>query len=98
MELTTTSFEVGGSRQGLNDYTGWFAGDPDMTGIYYGYDRPAPPWNDHRYVFTLFALDVESVDVEGDFNGEDVRAAIQGHVLDEASVEGTYTQNPRLLP
>lgn len=90
-----------GSRQGLNDYTGWFAGDPDMAGNYYGYDGPAPPWNDsvvHRYVFTLFALDVESVDVEGDFNGEDVRTAIQGHVLDEASVEGTYTQNPRLLP
>ena len=72
-----------------------------MAGNYYGYDGPAPPWNDsvvHRYVFTLFALDVESVDVEGDFNGEDVRTAIQGHVLDEASVEGTYTQNPRLLP
>ena len=89
-----------GSRQGLNDYTGWFTGDPDMAGSYYGYDGPAPPWNDsvvHHYLFTLFALDVESVDIGGDFGGEDVRSAIEGHVLAEASVEGTYTQNPRLL-
>ena len=35
-----------GSRQGLNDLTGWFAEDADMRGNYYGYDGPAPPWND----------------------------------------------------
>jgi hypothetical protein len=42
-------------RQGVNDYTGWFANDPDMAGEYYGYDGPCPPWNDervHTYVFT----------------------------------------------
>ena len=47
---------VRGARQGLNDYTGWFAGDKDMAGNYFGYDGPCPPWNDalrHRYVFTL---------------------------------------------
>lgn len=89
-----------GSRHGLNDFTGWFSGDPDMGGNYYGYDGPAPPWNDsiiHHYVFTLYALDVETVDVDGDFTGHDVRGAIEGHVLAQASVEGTYTQNPRLL-
>ena len=89
-----------GSRQGLNDFTGWFAGDPDMGGNYYGYDGPAPPWNDsiiHHYVFTVFALDVDRLDVEGDFTGHDVRAAMDGHVLAEASVAGTYTQNPRLI-
>jgi phosphatidylethanolamine-binding protein (PEBP) family uncharacterized protein len=61
---------------------------------------PAPPWNDsivHHYVFTVFALDVDRLDVSGDFTGHDVRAAMEGHVLAEASVGGTYTQNPRLL-
>ena len=86
-------------HQGLNDYTSWFRGDPDMEGSYYGYDGPAPPWNDsiiHRYVFTVHALDVARADVGGDFTGHDVRAAIQDHVLAEAAVMGTYTQNPRL--
>jgi len=89
-----------GSRQGTNDFTGWFAGDPDMEGHYYGYDGPAPPWNDsiiHHYVFTLFALDLKTVPLEGSFNGHELREAIAGHVLAEASLEGTYTQNPRLL-
>ena len=88
-----------GCRQGLNDYTGWFSGDPDMEGNYYGYDGPAPPWNDsivHRYVFTLYALDVDRLDVDGDFTGHDVRAAIKAHTLAEASLMGFYTQNPRL--
>lgn len=87
-------------RTGLNDFTGWFAGDPDMGGNYYGYDGCAPPWNDsivHHYVFTVYALDVDAVEVSGDFTGHDVREAIEGHVLAEASIEGTYTQNPRLL-
>lgn len=88
-----------GSRQGLNDFTGWFAGDEDMAGNYYGYDGPAPPWNDsiiHHYMFTLYALDVPTLDVAGDFTGHEVREAIADHILAEASMEGTYTQNPRL--
>ena len=87
-------------RHGLNDFTGWFAEDPDMAGNYYGYDGCAPPWNDsilHHYVFTVYALDVDRLDVDGDFTGHDVREAIKGHILAEASIEGTYTQNPRLL-
>jgi len=89
-----------GSRQGLNDFTGWFAEDADMRGNYYGYDGPAPPWNDsiiHHYVFTVFALDMDSTLVYGNFTGHDVREVIDRHVLAEASVVGTYAQNPRLL-
>src|SRR5215467_12202140 len=33
-----------GMRHGLNDYTSWFANDADMSGKYYGYDGPCPPW------------------------------------------------------
>lgn len=87
----------GGMRQGLNNYTEWFAGDADMDGQYFGYDGPCPPWNDsivHHYVFTLYALDVDRCPVEGVFGGPEVRAAIAPHVLGEASVTGTYSLNP----
>lgn len=87
------------TRQGLNDYTGWFAADRDMSGDYFGYDGPCPPWNDavvHRYVFTVYALDVAELPVSGNFTGAQVLEAIQGHVLASASITGTYTLNPRL--
>jgi Raf kinase inhibitor-like YbhB/YbcL family protein len=86
-----------GARQGINDYTAWFAGDKDMGGSYYGYDGPCPPWNDelpHHYVFTLYALDVPRLDLGGAFKGADVLAAMQGHILAQASVTGRYTLNP----
>jgi Raf kinase inhibitor-like YbhB/YbcL family protein len=86
-----------GGRQGINDYTGWFAGDKDMAGDYYGYDGPCPPWNDeiaHRYTFTVFALDVARLPIEGRFDGHAVRKAIQGHVLAQAAITGRYTLNP----
>ncbi len=88
-----------GSRQGVNDYTAWFHGDAQMGGVYRGYDGPCPPWNDellHHYVFTLHALDVERLPVEGDFTAAEVRAAMEGHVLGTASLTGTYTNNPAL--
>jgi Raf kinase inhibitor-like YbhB/YbcL family protein len=86
-----------GARQGINDYTKWFAGDKDMAGDYYGYDGPCPPWNDeraHRYVFTVYALDVARLPVEGSFGGDDVRKAVRGHVLAEAALTGRYSLNP----
>ena len=89
-----------GSRQGFNDYGVWFAGDPEMQGAYQGYDGPASPWNDerlHHYHIRLVALDIERCPVEGDFGAADVEAAIEGHVLAEATLIGTYTQNPGLL-
>lgn len=88
-----------GCRQGINDFTGWFAGDPDMAGKYFGYDGPAPPWNDsilHHYTFTLYALDVAEAPVGAEFTASEARTAIDGHILAEAAVMGTYTQNPRL--
>ncbi len=88
-----------GARQGINDYTGWFAGDADMEGQYYGYDGPCPPWNDellHHYHFVLYATDHKAADVHGAFSGADVMRALDGHVLDEVQVVGTYTLNPNL--
>lgn len=89
-----------GARQGINDYTGWFAGDNDMRGDYYGYDGPCPPWNDeivHHYVFTLYALDIAKLPVDGKLTGALVRAALAGHVLAEAKLTGTYSLNPAVV-
>ncbi|HEV7813467.1 MAG TPA: YbhB/YbcL family Raf kinase inhibitor-like protein [Janthinobacterium sp.] len=86
-------------RQGLNDYTAWFAGDPDMAGDYYGYDGPCPPWNDeriHHYIFRVYALDVLRLAVEGRFTGRQARAAMHGHILDEAQLVGAYSLYPAL--
>jgi Raf kinase inhibitor-like YbhB/YbcL family protein len=89
-----------GARHGLNDYTGWFAGDAKMAGLYFGYDGPFPPFNDslvHHYVFTMYALAIERVPVEGAFTGQQVRDAIAGKVLAEVTHSGTYTLNSRLI-
>jgi Raf kinase inhibitor-like YbhB/YbcL family protein len=89
-----------GARQGLNDYTGWFAGDPEMAGDWTGYDGPWPPAHDlrlHRYFFRVFALDVERLDVPERFTGGDVLRAMQGHVLAEAATWGSYSLHPAKL-
>ncbi|HUP92848.1 MAG TPA: YbhB/YbcL family Raf kinase inhibitor-like protein [Solimonas sp.] len=88
-----------GARQGANDYTGWFAGDPAMAGTYLGYDGPCPPWNDslvHHYRFEVLATDLERCPVKGAFTVAEVRKAIEGHVLARASRIGRYSLNPRL--
>ena len=82
---------------GKNDYTGWFAGDPDMEGTYGNYDGPCPPWNDsivHHYHFEVYALDVDSLNLAGGFSGQEALDAMQGHILAKASHMGTYSMNP----
>jgi Raf kinase inhibitor-like YbhB/YbcL family protein len=86
-----------GSRQGLNSYTGWFAGNADMAGDWRGYDGPFPPPNDlrlHRYFFRIFALDVERLELPERFDGPAALRAMHGHVLAEAAVHGTYSLHP----
>ena len=88
-----------GAKQGINDYTGWFAGDKDMAGSYFGYDGPCPPWNDlrlHHYVFTLYALDVPKLALAADLSGAAARKAMHGHILAQATHTGVYTLNPAL--
>lgn len=88
--------DAGGLR-GLNDYTGWFAGDAAMGGQYFGYDGAYPPTHDlrmHRYFFRLFALDIDTLDLPEAFTAGDVFKAMRGHVMAEAATFGTYSLNP----
>lgn len=83
--------------RGLNDYTSWFANDPDMRGEYGGYDGPWPPFNDerlHHYQFTVYALDTPSLGLPAQFRGPDAIKAMKGHVLDQTTLVGTYAINP----
>ena len=58
-------------------------------------EQPATPgdvtWRYASYPLTPWVQEV------GDFTGPDLRAAIEGHVLDSALVWGSYTLNPRLI-
>ncbi len=92
---------VDGALHGLNGYTDWFAGDHDMSGDYYGYDGPCPPWNDslvHHYVFTLYALSVDRLVVARRVTGDAVRAALADHVVAKATITGLYALNVDLFP
>lgn len=88
-----------GARQGLNDYTGWFADDPAMAGDWHGYDGPFPPPNDlrmHRYFFRVFALDIARLQLPERFTAADALTAMHGHVLAEADTYATYSLHPDL--
>ena len=80
-----------GGIEGQNGYRGLFDGNTDLEGVYGGWDGPFPPWNDE-----IDALDVETLGLEPGFTLDDFRAAIEGHVLEEASIVPTYTLNPAL--
>ena len=67
-----------GTRQGLNDFKR------------VGYGGPCPPQGKpHRYSFKLYALDVE-LDLKPKASKAQVVAAMQGHILAEGELMGTY--------
>jgi Raf kinase inhibitor-like YbhB/YbcL family protein len=54
-----------------------------------GYRGPCPPIGRHRYFHKLYALDTR-LDLKGSPTKSDVMQAMQGHVLAEALLMGTY--------
>jgi Raf kinase inhibitor-like YbhB/YbcL family protein len=66
-----------GTREGLNDWK--------RT----GYGGPCPPIGRHRYVHKLFALDTVLPDL-GRPTKAQLEKAMQGHVLAQAELVGTY--------
>jgi Raf kinase inhibitor-like YbhB/YbcL family protein len=55
-----------------------------------GYGGPAPPSGVHHYYFRLYALDT-TLNLPGGANRAQVRSAMQGHILGEAVLMGTYS-------
>jgi Raf kinase inhibitor-like YbhB/YbcL family protein len=54
-----------------------------------GYMGPCPPGGTHRYFFKLYALDTE-LGLGGGATKEEVLDAMEGHVLSEGQLMGTY--------
>lgn len=54
-----------------------------------GYGGPCPPIGRHRYYHKLYALDVVLPDLQ-EPTKKQLEAAMQGHVIAEAQVMGTY--------
>jgi hypothetical protein len=72
---------LGGAQQGVNDSRG------------VGYSGPCPPrGSPHRYFFKLYALDVE-LKLKPRASKRDVVSAMQGHILAEGQLMGTYKRS-----
>ena len=71
----------GGSVQGVNDF----------RSHYYG--GPCPSSGRHRYFFKLYALDT-TLDLPQGSDKADVEKAIQGHIIEQARLIGTYERAP----
>ena len=54
-----------------------------------GYGGPAPPDKRHTYVFKLYALDCD-LDIPKESTKADVEKAMEGHILEQATLTGTY--------
>jgi len=52
-----------------------------------GYKGPSPPSGTHRYVFTLYALDIEHIDSKNFFR------EIEKHKLDSVQLVGLYERS-----
>jgi Raf kinase inhibitor-like YbhB/YbcL family protein len=65
-----------------------------QTGGNMGYTGPCPPKDmepsKHRYEFTLFALDVDTLGLAEGSSRNEVLGAIDGHVLEKTELTGSY--------
>ncbi|HXW85720.1 MAG TPA: YbhB/YbcL family Raf kinase inhibitor-like protein [Candidatus Bathyarchaeia archaeon] len=55
-----------------------------------GYGGPCPPHGMHRYFFILYALAVSSLRLAPDATAQEVKDAMEGHVLEFVELMGTY--------
>lgn len=53
------------------------------------YEGPCPPSGKHHYIFTLYALNA-SITLPGQATAADLEHAIKGHVIESATLTGTY--------
>ena len=69
-----------GATEGRNDFD-----EP-------GYGGPRPPDREHTYHFRLYALNTD-LDIESNVSKENLREALETHIIDETELRGTYAPN-----
>lgn len=79
-ENTATSGLPAGAQQGINDW--------NRT----GYGGPCPPMGRHRYFHRLYALDTVLDNLKKP-TMKQLETAMQGHIIAEAELIGTYQKN-----
>ncbi|MFP5296490.1 MAG: YbhB/YbcL family Raf kinase inhibitor-like protein [Alphaproteobacteria bacterium] len=79
-ELPTGGPVPAGAVEGRTDY-----GEPGFGGA-----APPPGHGPHRYIFTVFAVDVEKLDVTPDNSGAVFGFNLHFHTLAKASITATY--------
>ena len=77
IDSVSTTIHDAGAEEGMTDF-----GEV-------GYGGPAPPDKRHTYVFKLYALDIE-LDLPDKSTKADVEKAMEGHIMEQAILEGTY--------
>ena len=76
--VATTQYVVGNAKQGISDFHRL------------GYGGPCPPpGKPHRYFFKLYALD-KMLDLKPGAAKSDVESAMEGHILAEGKLMGTF--------
>ena len=55
------------------------------------YIGPCPPWGKHRYIFTIYALDV-MLEADAKINKKRLLKGMEGHILAQAELMGYYSK------
>ena len=87
----TKSLAAGaGAKIGSNTPPGALSGTNSFGDL--GYSGPCPPRDDkpHRYVFTVYALGAEHLDLAPGADGEAVKKALTEKSLSSAALQGQY--------
>ena len=85
--VSTKTINEGGEPQGV-------AGQGTSGSL--DYAGPCPPDTQHRYFFKLYALDTELILPEGS-SKEEIEKAMEGHILQETVLMGTYKRKIDLV-
>jgi Raf kinase inhibitor-like YbhB/YbcL family protein len=83
---------IGESARGADVPAGAVQGTNDWKRT--GYGGPCPPIGRHRYFFKLYALDTVLPDL-GAATKPQLEAAMKGHVLEQATLMGTYQKGQK---